>query len=386
MKAAIITLYYNNNNYGGIAQAWALQKYIESQGVDAEVLLYKRTSPPMFLRTNNKIRNKFRNFPRKLNLKIRNKLAQKKYHNSLRRNFLLREKAFEVSRNMIKHSCLYTDETINETADKYDIFISGSDQIWKPGTIREAFVAGFLPDWKKRISYASSISMKGLSDEYGDFMKKMLSKYKYISVREADAAKYLEGLLGRQVETVLDPTLLLPDNVWNSVSTNHNKINDRYMFVYMLGDNLQQRKHIRKTAEERNLKIVTLPHIEGYVRACDIGFGDTELYDIDLPEFLGLIKNAELVCTDSFHAVIFSNIFETEFFLYERSVLDDQYNMNSRLETLLDIFDERQRFIDIHTSITELNEMPTLNFGRIKDILDKEKEKSQKWLNTALFQ
>ncbi len=386
MKAAIITLYYKNNNYGGIAQAWALQKYIEMLGAETEVLNYKRTSPPMFLQTNNGIKNKFKNLPQKLNLKINNKFAHNRYYESLKKNFLVREKAFENSRDMVRHSCLYTDETIKETADRYDVFISGSDQIWKPGTIRDAFVWGFLPDGKKRISYASSISMSNLSDAYGKFMKERLAKYSSISVRESEAARYLEKISGRSVATVVDPTLLLTDDIWNDFAAANRKINERYMFAYMLGEDVRQRKHIIEIAKERKLKIVTLPHIEGYVRACDTGFGDIEMYDIDLPEFLGLIKNAELVCTDSFHGVVFSNIFETEFFVYERSVLDNRYNMNSRLENFLNITDSRQRLIDISVPVKALNKIPYTDFGRVKALLDKERKKSQKWLERALRQ
>ena len=93
------------------------------------------------------------------------------------------------------------------------------------------------------------------------------------------------------------------------------------------------------------MKIVTLPHVEGKVRASDIGFGDIELYDIDLAKFFSLIKYAEYVCTDSFHAVVFSNIFETNFYVFERIVFSKRHNMNSRIETLLTSFGEENCFV-----------------------------------------
>ena len=244
------------------------------------------------------------------------------------------------------------------------------------------YVFEFLPDGYKRISYASSITVTDYPLEYGDYMKKNLAKYMWISVRETSAKTYLENLLNRSVDLVVDPTMLLEKNEWEKIISAR-IIKEHYLFVYLLGEDRKQRKQISHYAKERNIKIVTLPHVEGKVRAADIGFGDCQLYDIDLSAFLSLIKYADYVFTDSFHGVVFSNIFETEFLAFERVILSKKANMNSRLDTLLDMLGEKNKIIYKNKAIESANLQPT-NFNEVKERLRKKTDQSKLLLNNAL--
>lgn len=146
----------------------------------------------------------------------------------------------------------------------------------------------------------------------------------------------------------------------------------------------KQRKLITRYAKERNLKIVTLPHVEGKVRAADIGFGDYQLYDVDLATFLSLIKNADCVCTDSFHAVVFSNIFETDFLAFERIVLSKKANMNSRMDTLLEMLGESSKFVYKNSKITDINKT-LIDFASAKEKLMTNVRRSRELLEKALL-
>ena len=166
-KIGIITLYYNNDNYGGIAQAYALNKYIQKLGMESELISYKR-SPVKTLSIKERIKNegffsffrtKFEMLPSKLKLKVATKYAVFRYQRFLQEQILLRKKAFARSREIIPHSKVLTENTIKECIGKYDIYISGSDQIWKPGVLQPPYVFEFLPREYKRISYASSITV-----------------------------------------------------------------------------------------------------------------------------------------------------------------------------------------------------------------------------------
>ena len=148
------------------------------------------------------------------------------------------------------------------------------------------------------------------------------------------------------------------------------------MFAYFLGDNRIQRKRVQEFAKQNNLKIVTLPHVEGKVRASDIGFGDIELYDIDLAKFFSLIKYAEYVCTDSFHAVVFSNIFETNFYVFERIVFSKRHNMNSRIETLLTSFGEENCFVGKYNHLKK----QSIDFSQVKNKAKPQIERSKELL------
>lgn len=387
-KIGILTLYYKNDNYGGIAQAYALQKYIEYLGYNSELISYKRTTPPMlngYRFSNNPmqyINRKLYKFPIKIKQRIENKFANYKYGESLQTNIEMRKNAFQRSRLLIPHtSRVYTDETIKETINEFDCFISGSDQIWKPGVIRPAFVCDFLPCNITRFSYASSIAVKHLSVEYGHFMKKALSQYMWISVREVEAQDYLQKLLNRKVDVVVDPTLLLPFEAWDAV-TSDKVIEEKYIFVYLLGQDVEQRRDIQAYAHNLNLKIVFLPHVEGKIRACDVGYGDIHLYDVDLPCFFSLIKNAEIIFTDSFHAAVFSIIFNKRFWIYDRIVLQLNSGMDSRLDTLLRISGLLERKITCNKHISDIN--TEINYDSVNKQLIPIIHNSQALLEKAL--
>lgn len=390
-KVGIITLYYGNDNYGGIAQAYALNRYIQKLGYDSELISYKR-SPSHIPGTREKIKKegigafikgKFEMLPEKIYVKITTKLAEKKYQDELKPYIEQRKEAFARSRELADHSdVVYTEDSISDCIGKYDVYVSGSDQIWKPGVLQSPYVFEFLPEGYKRFSYASSITVTELTDSYGAYMKKMLSNYSWISVREQSAKLYLEEITGRNVDVVVDPTLLLDEEDWNGI-TAQRVVQENYIFVYLLGENVKQRKIITKFAKKNNLKIVTLPHVEGKVRACDVGFGDIHLYDVDLPTFFSLIKYADYVCTDSFHAVVFSNVFETNFLAFERVILSKKANMNSRMDTLLKMLSEEEKFILKNNGIEDTN-VRAIDFEKVKHTLKEHKTVSQNLLLEAL--
>ena len=388
-KVGIITLYYNNDNYGGIAQAYALNEYISQLGFESELISYKRSSPHI-MGTKERItqdgllvvvKEKLENLPQKLYYRVINKRAQSRYGEKLSKNIDDRKKAFSKSRETIPHSEEVTEDTIEDIiGDKYDYYISGSDQIWKPGVLQKPYLFTFLDDSKKRFSYASSIAITDLPKDYGLIMKKGLCKYKWISVREQSSKQYLESITGRDVDVVVDPTFLLSERDWNKI-TGTRQVEGHYLFAYFLGDNCKQRRKVKGFAQQKKLKIVTLPHVEGKIRASDIGFGDIELYDVDLAKFFSLIKYADYVCTDSFHAAVFANIFETNFSVFERFVFSKKSNMNSRIETLLASLNEEDCFVEKYARKLLYH---LIDFKRNKMKFKQQIERSQELLKKVL--
>lgn len=387
-RVGILTLYYKNDNYGGIAQAYALQKYVEILGYDSSVICYRRTTSPMF--DGNKIGSIqymysiVYKFPEKLKLKIKNFLARRQYYDKLINNIEIRKKAFERSRLCVKHTeIVYTDETIEDLESQFDCFVSGSDQIWKPIVVRPAYVCGFVPKNKKKISYASSIAATSYPKDYSEFMKNSLKDYDWISVREDEAKKFLCNILDKNIDVVVDPTLLLPFGLWNTMASER-LIKDKYIFVYLLGQSEKQRIKIKEYAKHKRMQIVTLPHVEGKVRACDIDFGDIQLYDVTLNDFFSLIKNSEKVITDSFHAVVFSLVFKRDFFVYARESFKLGGSMVSRLNTLLGSIGLQQQLVDVKTDLNSINK--SINYNKVYAELAPLIEKSQNLLKNALKQ
>lgn len=339
MRIGVITLYNENNNYGGMAQAYALQRYIEKLGHDCEVINYRRTTKTIFGAPIVK---------RTFLTKVKDKLVWLVENELTKRNKDSIQKRHSAMRNFremhVPHTKEYTDETIEECVDSFDVFISGSDQIWKPQVIREPFALGFVPDCKPKLSYASSISQADLSEAYGEFMKEHLQSYCSISVREKEAQIYLQNLLSREVEWVTDPVLLLDREDWDCIASDR-KYKEKYIFCYLLGDSVSARREAKKYAKYKNLKLITMPYLKGRWRAVDQGLGDVQLFDAGVEDFLSLIKYADCVITDSFHAAVFSYIFQRDFFVFPRVDKGSNENMNSRISSFLGLIGEQGRYV-----------------------------------------
>ena len=375
MKVGIITLYNNNNNYGGIAQAYALQKYVSSLGHECKVINYKRKSKTIFSAPMAK-----RSMLRKIGDRLYREV-EKKGTRRIQKEISKRNKAMAKFRaEMIPHTVEYVDEEVSGCSNDFDIFVSGSDQIWKPHVIRGPFVLDFVSAEKRKIAYGSSISQERLTDEYGLFMQKHLGSYAEIAVREKEASNYLSELLNREVQWVVDPVLLLEREEWDDLAA-EKRYNKKYVFCYFLGDSELERSAAKGYAKKHGLTIVTMPYLQGKWRAVDYHFGDELIYDAGLEDFLSLIKHAECILTDSFHAVAFSYIFQKEFFVFPRIDRGSNENMNSRVLSILELIGEPRRLIQKQDDMNQ----NTIEFNKKELSKIEEKRKiSREWLKSAL--
>lgn len=210
-----------------------------------------------------------------------------------------------------------------------NFFVVGSDQVWNPYYQGNSYQFLTFAPKEKRFSFAASIGTDQIPEEKKLYYKKCLSEMNYISVRENKAAEIVKDLTGRDVDVVLDPTLLLPKEQWIEIVSKPNiEIDENYICTYFLGEIPEA---VYSFAKKKNLKIYKLNSIE-----------QKELYDINPAEFLYMIKNADYVLTDSFHAVVFSIIFNKDFYVFERKQAGVP-NMFSRIETITQRFDLQSR-------------------------------------------
>ena len=116
-----------------------------------------------------------------------------------------------------------------------------------------------------------------------------------------------------------------------------------------------KRKQIKEFAKRKGLKLVTLPHIVNssvfQFKTQDWHFGDVQLYDIGIPEFLSLIQNAEIIVTDSFHAGVFSYVFHREFYLLERPTNNPEDLMNVRIYDLVKLYGTPDRVVSVNENL-----------------------------------
>lgn len=293
-----------------------------------------------------------------------------------------RYKTVSNFRNSIPHSKkVYNANTIEEAVKEYDAFITGSDQVWNPKWYYPAYMLSFVPKDIPKISYAASLSVNELSEGQKLRFKKDLIDYKAISVREKNATELLENIAPVPVEWVLDPTLLLSKEEWEEICSDR-IIECDYIFCYFLGHDKAQRRLVKEFARKNKLKIVTLPYLVGGFNKSDVFFGNEKLYDVSPPDFISLIKHAKYVFTDSFHATVFSCIYDRSFFVFGRMGFD---GMSSRIDSLLEMFDAKERFCNTTDRFT-LKYIESLNLIIKLDTkkLEEMKEKSLHFLQNAL--
>lgn len=249
---------------------------------------------------------------------------------------ILRFRAYSFQKHYMKQSKLIkkVEELANE-AYRYDAVICGSDQIWAPNVFKKEYLLSFVPDEIKKFSYAASIGLNIIPDNLIDNYIKYLKRFQLIGIREVQGAKLISALIpecSEKIVDVLDPTFLVPVKFWDDISILP-KYNDNYLFCYFLGDNEWQREYASKWAHEHGLKVIIYSNYN-----TDSQYADYHISFMGPREFVGYIRNAFHVMTDSFHGTTFSIIYKKQFNIFYRFADNDPICQNSRINNLIDKF------------------------------------------------
>ena len=362
MRIGIITI-TEGENLGNRLQNYAVQECLKKyKNVEVETIHnYK----------NQKIKSyKIGEVKRKIKTYVKVIVGYKRKENC---NFLKRLKKFKkFNKKNIKYSKFsISNVEINENINKdYDYFICGSDQIWN-SDYKENSHVNFLQfaDATKRIAFSPSFGTSSINSNMKDDYSKWLKEIPKLSVREERGKEIIKELTGRQdVEVLVDPTMLLTSEEWNKVSQKPKELNtNKFVLNYFLGELSKERAtEIERIANENNCQIINIFDM------------NSPFYAVGPSEFLYLEKNAFLICTDSFHSCVFAMLYKRPFIVFDRE--DSNVKMNSRLETLLDKFDLKDRWF----SGKLRNEQLKLDYTNTYDILEKERKKANGFLIKAL--
>lgn len=321
-KVGIMT-WFQHRNYGTALQAVALSEMIKKIGYSPTVIQYYYDKVEPYDAAQ-RIKRIIYHVVDRLGSTGIPSYASKERENKFE-EFLLNHLSFSDECRTLSEL-----EALN---DEFDCFVCGSDQIWGTAYFKPHYFLDFVHDDCKKIAYAPSIGTPKIDDKkVGKEIARLCSSFAYLSTREEAGSKIIHDLTGRNVKTVLDPTLLLFENDWNKfLDTNSELPKSPYLIAYMLGHNESHWKNIYDIAEKLNLNVKIIPVFQN----------DTErqgciTYPIGPSEFLSLIKNAAFVCTDSFHGMAFSVNFGKQFTVFERFKKHDIYNQNSRIYNLVD--------------------------------------------------
>ena len=347
MKVAIVTL-VGDFNYGNRLQNYALQEVLTTLGT--EVVTVDNPSQPIMQW-------------------IKEHLVERVDGQKRLKSFadMRREKNL---RDFTKRYISMSEA--NFASGDFDYFVVGSDQVWNPsfwGKDTECYSAKrYLlknVEASKRIAYAASFGVEELTPLWSPVFKEELSEFRAISVREASGTEIVERICGKSAEIVLDPTLMLTKEKWSQMAA---KVQESdYVLSFFLGKETKQKKeYIEKISREHGCQII------------DMNDKNNRYYYCKPEMLLGLIKNAKLVVTDSFHATVFSVVFHTPFL----SMTREQRNyckMSSRLETLLGMV----KMTDCFNNMS-LEDPFMCVFDNVDAIIEKKRKASLLFLKNAL--
>ncbi|QGQ47218.1 polysaccharide pyruvyl transferase family protein [Metabacillus sediminilitoris] len=366
MKICTITC-HDVYNHGASLQAYGLMTYLLKMGHDVEIIDYK----PDYLSNHYNIfsisnpkwnRNFFTKFIY-LTIKIPSRipgLKRKKVFDQFTSNYL-----------RVTKSRFTSNEELKRNIPNADVFICGSDQIWnclhKNGK-DPAFYLDFVPNEKIKVSYAASFATDEIPDEYKNIVKSRIEKLDGVSLREKSGVEIVKKLGVNKAVNVIDPVFLLEKEDWNKIGTK--EIKEKYILIYDFDNSDLIKKIAKQISNETVCKIYTINQNK-------LKYAD-KYYIFEGPEtFVSLIRNAEFVISNSFHAAVFSIIYEKDFIIVNRTE-----NINTRMRDLLDDLKLNERLVSENYNLDQL--LKKIDYKETKKILDSKIRFSQKFLEDVL--
>lgn len=369
-KNIVLVTWLGGGNYGTSLQSFALHKKIEGLGYHVSFLL----EFPKKFTLKNKI--KFVLGILGVNKKLKNKILPKRQTPKQQKL----SKFISTNYNLCKS--INSKRQLSKLIKNTDVFVTGSDQIWNTSYNFNPFYFLDFVDNAKRIAYASSIGLQDFPNQHKPEVKKLLSKFKHIGLREETGVYAISKLLCRtDVVQVVDPTFLLDAKDWKNISQNSHieiELPEKYIFCYLIGKNKWYEDQLKKVSQLTDIKnIIIVPATENI----NFTIGGATIYNSAGPlEFVKLIERSSFVCTDSFHATAIALNLNKDFVEFIRFKNTDSSSQNSRI---YDILSHYQLMNRIYSDVSNEWTLP-INYSTVNDILEKDRKASLDYLKNAI--
>lgn len=373
MRIGVLTLPLHNN-FGGILQAYALQKVLKKQGHKSTLIDLQRyvSIGPWYKRYPIYIKRGINRYILGKDIIVKADVEQNRVPKTI---------AKYTEPFIEKHiRRVYTKDFSNIREKDFNVLIVGSDQIWRPkyfySKIENAYL-DFAKEWKiKRITYAASFGTEEweYTEEQTNNCATLLKKFNAVSVRESSAVQLCNDNFGVKAEHVLDPTMLLCKEDYIKLFKDYNTAqSDGNLFCYILDEGEEKKSIIDFIAKEKGLKPF---YVNSRYEELDAPLEERIQQPVE--KWLRAFYDAEFVITDSFHACVFSIIFNKPFIVYgnrERGL--------ARFKSLLSIFGLEERIVSTkEESIKAISE--PIDWERVNEVHRQWKEKSMSFLNNNL--
>lgn len=345
--------YDHTINYGSCLQAFALQKSIEKIRVGKnEVCQYELI--PLWT---------CKDYPKKKIKNILGLMLLKFYHRSF----------VQFERKYMRYANYNSIESLESANDNADAFVCGSDVIWNP--YHNKGVSAYYLDFAQKyaFSYAASFGASNIDYATVEKVRPYLIKLNRISVREKSSLKLVQDITEKEAEVVVDPTLLLTDDDWSVIAPKRES--DPYMFVYTTHVNTNITRIIDKVKEKTDLKVIIAEWDSSPRVLVKKG-----VFNVVPPErWLQLLRNAEYVVTNSFHATAFSVLFHKRFFTVVNG--DKSKGINVRMNDFLNSIGLEDR---IFSDIPDQLDLSEIDYTFVDKRIDEMRKYSLEFLQENL--
>lgn len=391
-KIGIITLPFTTN-YGGILQAYALQKVISQiAGEDVEVVHLNKSFDDELATVGDvinlclkKIRLWFRIIPSRLVKKYflgRSEVIVNLERKDRRERPIIRQYTDQFIEKYIKYRNVKSFSKLKQI--DFETLVVGSDQIWRKRylchiKVRDAFLY-FASDWNvRKISYAASFGTDNY--QYSNFenlqIASLLKTFDAISVREISAVAMCSEIYNVNAIHVLDPTMLLDAEHYKAIVPSHcvSAFSSNDLIVYMLDESVEKQQIVEALAKSTNLCLRRV-----CTRAEDICAPLESRIQPPLEQWLAAFDKGRMIVTDSFHACVFAIIYNKPFICF-----GNKERGSARFDSLLKIFRLQERLI-IEPTLEKVQRVlqTPIDWAQVNYILSEERSRSMNFLKMNL--
>lgn len=359
-------------NYGGLLQAYALQRVLIKNGHDAITIdCQNRVLYTSFIRQVlgwlSRLKKRYIN---KKNISScfspQPTIIQKTI---LNRNTELFVKNINTTRRFYNYRELFDiDKEYN-----FDAYVVGSDQVWIPSFFPWTFLNFVSRDNVKRVAYAASFGHTNwqYDEEHTKQASQLAKKFDAISVREDTGVTLCKDYLGVEALHVLDPTMLLnPQDYLNVINVKHAS---KTMFAYILDNSDFKQNIVNSIADRLQLNICTCMPEEEFINGVTKDISKCVFPAVD--DWINGVNNAEFVVTDSFHGTVFAILFNKPFV-----VTGNEHRGMARFESLLRMFGLKERLTTNIDKALELIDSP-IDYVKVNRMIEAKRRESLAFLS-----
>lgn len=339
MKCSIITIHHIHN-FGSVFQAYALACFLKMNGYETEIIDYR----PKYY---NFGRNKLKTAIGRLLNPISYFKRKRKFETFISEHMVLTDKRFK---NILELKSYYQNSE--------NIFIVGGDQLWNnyhPCGNDDAYKLVFF-DGNRKIAYGTSMGRDNFSDKELKRIATLVVNFQKIMLREQSTVSMLQNYTSISVDHVIDPVGLLNAKDFKNIAVKP-KINKPYAVMYLADSGELLDQAIDMLSKKMGLKIV---HICGFKKKC---ICDYFIKDAGPEEILGYILHADFVLSASFHATIFSLIFQKQF-----ATLLPGEQTNARINDLLKYVGLERRIINCKEDLVQFDN--AIDYSSVHQVME----------------